>query len=215
MKVVLIALAVAAGLLATPVLAQQPTVPAGEHDGHHPDNAQVPAPPSASSRGPGAGMQGGMMPGMGGMMNCAMMGQGGMRQGGMGQMQCPMMQGGMMQGGMMQRGMQGMSGQDGRSSPTGRGAMGQPRGDQSVGSIALGAINQRMHREMDIEYTGNVDADFVRSMIAHHQGAIDMAKIAAAFGKDPRIQSLAQNIIKAQEEEIAMMRLWLAQNVKQ
>ena len=40
-------------------------------------------------------------------------------------------------------------------------------------------------------------------------------KIAVAFGKDPKIQALAQNIIKAQEDEIAMMRLWLAQNVKQ
>jgi uncharacterized protein (DUF305 family) len=207
MKTVLIAVAVAVGLLASPVLAQQAPAASGEHEGHHPDNAQSPAPPAASGRGPGAGMRGGMMPGM---MNCAMMGQGGMRQGGMGQMQCPMMQ-----GGMMQRGMQGMSGQDGRSSPMGRAAMGQPRGDQSVGSIALGAINQRMHREMDIEYTGNVDADFARSMIAHHQGAIDMAKIAAAFGKDPKIQALAQNIIKAQEDEIAMMRLWLAQNVRQ
>ena len=92
--------------------------------------------------------------------------------------------------------------------------MGKPRGDQSVPSIALNAINERMHREMTTEYTGNVDLDFVLGMVAHHQGAIDMAKIVSVFGRDPKIRELAQNVIKAQESEITMMKTWLIENAK-
>ena len=36
--------------------------------------------------------------------------------------------------------------------------------------------NQTMHKNMDIAFSGNADIDFVRGMIPHHQGAIDMAK---------------------------------------
>ena len=36
--------------------------------------------------------------------------------------------------------------------------------------------NTKMHRDMDIAYSGDPDVDFVRGMIPHHQGAIDMAK---------------------------------------
>src|SRR5690349_5069190 len=38
--------------------------------------------------------------------------------------------------------------------------------------------NAKMHRDMDIPYTGDSDIDFVLGMIPHHQGAIDMAKVA-------------------------------------
>jgi uncharacterized protein (DUF305 family) len=67
---------------------------------------------------------------------------------------------------------------------------------------------------MDITFTGNADIDFVRGMIPHHQGAVDMAKTVIAFGKDPQIRKLAEEIIKAQETEIAMMQSWLKQNAK-
>lgn len=66
-----------------------------------------------------------------------------------------------------------------------------------------------MHKDMAIEMTGDADADFVRSMIPHHQGAIDMAKIELQYGKDPNIRKLAEAVIKAQEAEIADMNAWL------
>ena len=37
-----------------------------------------------------------------------------------------------------------------------------------------------------------------------------MAKTELAFGKDTEIRKLAQAILKAQEEEIAFMKAWLA-----
>jgi uncharacterized protein (DUF305 family) len=90
----------------------------------------------------------------------------------------------------------------------------KPKGDSSPSSLAYHAINAKMHEGMDIAFTGNADIDFVRGMIPHHQGAVDMAKTVLAFGKDPQIRKLAEEIIKAQESEIALMQGWLKQNAK-
>lgn len=79
---------------------------------------------------------------------------------------------------------------------------------------AYEAANAKMHKEMTITLSGNPEVDFARSMIPHHQGAIDMAKIVLVYGKDPEIRKLAEDIIKAQEAEIAWMQAWLAKNAK-
>lgn len=87
-------------------------------------------------------------------------------------------------------------------------AMG-PKGDTGPASQAYAAANMKMHQAMAITFTGDADVDFARSMIAHHQGAIDMAKVALQYGKDEKARKLAEEIIKAQEAEIAMMTEWL------
>jgi len=71
---------------------------------------------------------------------------------------------------------------------------------------------QKMHTAMMVEPTGDADVDFVRGMIPHHQGAIDMARIELQFGDDPELRRMAEEIITAQEAEIATMQDWLQRN---
>ena len=87
-----------------------------------------------------------------------------------------------------------------------------PKGDQGPSSQAFAKANARMHEGMAIAYTGKADVDFAKGMIAHHQGAIDMAKVELEFGTDPDLRALAQEVIAAQETEIARMKTWLAKN---
>lgn len=82
----------------------------------------------------------------------------------------------------------------------------------SPSSKAFAEANAKMHKDMAVPLTGNADVDFVQGMIPHHQGAIDMAKIVLEYGKDPEIRKLAEEVIAAQEGEIAMMKAWLAKN---
>jgi uncharacterized protein (DUF305 family) len=53
------------------------------------------------------------------------------------------------------------------------------------------------------------DAAFIRMMLPHHAGAIEMAKAELAKGKDPELKALAQDIIDAQQREVAQMRAQL------
>ncbi|EJC74071.1 CopM family metallochaperone [Rhizobium hidalgonense] len=87
--------------------------------------------------------------------------------------------------------------------------MSKPMGSHDAASHAFSEANAKMHKDMAIEYSGNPDVDFVRGMIPHHQGAIDMAKIELQYGKDAEIRKLAEGVIKAQEAEIAEMNAWL------
>ena len=100
---------------------------------------------------------------------------------------------------------------------TGHGAPGshaQSKGDAGPSSLAFQAVTPKMHQAMDINYTGNADVDFVRGMVPHHQSAVDLAKVVLTYGKDPQVKKLAQEIIAAQEPEIAQMQDWLKKNAK-
>lgn len=74
----------------------------------------------------------------------------------------------------------------------------------------LAAMDAMHGPMMDGVRAEDPDLAFVRGMIPHHQGAIDMARIVQQYGDDPQVQEWAAQIIAAQEAEIAAMQDWLA-----
>jgi uncharacterized protein (DUF305 family) len=71
-----------------------------------------------------------------------------------------------------------------------------------------------MMKNMTMEFSGDADVDFARSMIPHHQGAIDMAKLELKYGKDPELRQMAEKIIKAQEKEQKDFKAFLQKQKK-
>lgn len=76
-------------------------------------------------------------------------------------------------------------------------------------------IVDSMHMPMmntDFVQSGNVDKDFIANMIPHHQGAIDSAKMILEYSSNKDVRNIAQNIINAQEKEIAEFTALLDDN---
>lgn len=58
--------------------------------------------------------------------------------------------------------------------------------------------------------TGDPDRGFAATMIPHHQGLLDMARLGLSHGNDPATRILAQDTAAAQDRNIALMNTWLA-----
>lgn len=52
------------------------------------------------------------------------------------------------------------------------------------------------------------DKAFIEMMIAHHEGAVNMAKLSDTRAKHDEVKKLSQDIISAQDKEIAEMKQW-------
>lgn len=86
--------------------------------------------------------------------------------------------------------------------------------DMSEASKAYEAAMQKMHKDMMVPYTNDVDVDFVKGMIPHHQGAIDQAEVLLKYSKNLRLRRLAGGIIAAQRREIRFMEKWLKEHAQ-
>ncbi len=76
-----------------------------------------------------------------------------------------------------------------------------------------GMSMQQMMADMNKALMGKTgdefDKSFLVEMIVHHEGAVEMAKLALTNSKHKEIKDLADAIISAQNKEIGDMKSWL------
>ena len=75
----------------------------------------------------------------------------------------------------------------------------------NYGMMQMMGIRQGINRS---PLANNLDQHFIEQMIPHHEGAIEMAKLAQERSKRPEILTLAKAIIQSQSQEITQMQAW-------
>jgi uncharacterized protein (DUF305 family) len=76
--------------------------------------------------------------------------------------------------------------------------------EKSGGSMTMNDMSAMLQGKTGDDF----DKAFLSGMIEHHQGAIDMAKLAQKNAKHDEIKKMANDIITAQSNEIDMMQTW-------
>jgi uncharacterized protein (DUF305 family) len=77
------------------------------------------------------------------------------------------------------------------------------------GTMGMSAHDMGMDMDMmGLEDAEPFDRAFIDAMIAHHQGAIRMARVELEQGSDSQLHALCNAIIEAQSREIEQMNTW-------
>ncbi len=77
------------------------------------------------------------------------------------------------------------------------------------GMLGMSHAEMGMNMNMtDLENAKPFDKEFIDSMVAHHQGAIRMARIEKDKGEDDELAEICDAIIVAQTAEIEEMNMW-------
>lgn len=76
-------------------------------------------------------------------------------------------------------------------------------------SMSMADMMSDMNKALLGKTGDEFDKAFLTEMIVHHQGAVDMAKLALTNAKHKEIKDLSNGIISAQNKEIGDMNSWL------
>jgi uncharacterized protein (DUF305 family) len=68
------------------------------------------------------------------------------------------------------------------------------------------AAMTKMMAAMNVTPSGDIDADFVATMVPHHEAAIDLAQAELRYGRNEHLRRVAQDVIATQQQEIAALR---------
>lgn len=82
-------------------------------------------------------------------------------------------------------------------------------GDLLKAMNAYMIVTRKMDRAVTSVHASTVDELFVRKMLAHHQGAIDMAQIQMRYGMNAEARKVAQKIIHENTKHKTEMESWL------
>jgi len=97
------------------------------------------------------------------------------------------------------------SGNDqGTDKETGSGMAGMDHSQMGHGSMGMGS--KGMARQMVMENGKYSDKAFIDAMVPHHQGAIEMARVALKNAEHEEIKELSRNIISSQQAEIEELK---------
>lgn len=80
----------------------------------------------------------------------------------------------------------------------------EPSNKQDSSGVSMSQMTDDLKNKTGDEF----DKAFISSMIEHHQGAIDMAKLAEKQAGHDEIKKMSDDIVTAQSTEIDMMKKW-------
>ena len=98
----------------------------------------------------------------------------------------------------------GAGGDQGTAKSTGGGMAGMDHSQMGHGSMGMGS--KGMARQMVMENGEYSDERFIDAMVPHHQGAIEMARVALKNAEHEEIIELSRNIISSQQAEIEELK---------
>lgn len=85
-----------------------------------------------------------------------------------------------------------------------------PDTSQFAGKPMMTMMESMMESMKKIPSTGSPDNDFAALMKAHHLGAVQMAEMEVANGKDNQIIQMAQKMMEDQQKEVAELNTFLS-----
>jgi uncharacterized protein (DUF305 family) len=86
----------------------------------------------------------------------------------------------------------------------------RPRHALVLGVVALSVALMGCSGSKSVASTGHNSADnaFIRDMLVHHGRALDLGRLAAARGTDPRVRAFGDRIIREQTPEHEHLQAW-------